>query len=86
MRYHHGVTIDEAEGLIDLVRRTAEAEVSCVVKEEPGGTVRVSLRSLGDVDVCRVAEHEGGGGHRFAAGFTSSDPIPDVIERIKAAL
>lgn len=82
----HGVTIDEAEGLIDIVRRTAEAEVSCVVKEEPGGTVRVSLRSLGDVDVCRVAEREGGGGHRFAAGFTSSDPIAEVIERIKAAL
>jgi phosphoesterase RecJ-like protein len=82
----HGVTIDEAEGLIDLVRRTAEAEVSCVVKEEPGGTVRVSLRSLGDVDVCRVAEREGGGGHRFAAGFTSSDPTPEVIARIKAAL
>ena len=82
----HGVTIDEAEGLIDLVRRTAEAEVSCVIKEEPGGTVRVSLRSLGDIDVCRVAEAEGGGGHRFAAGFTSSDPIPEVIARIKAAL
>ncbi len=82
----HGVTIDEAEGLIDLVRRTAEAEVSCVIKEEPTGTVRVSLRSLGNVDVCRIAEREGGGGHRFAAGFTSSDPIPEVIERIKAAL
>ena len=62
------------------------AEVSCVIKEEPTGTVRVSLRSLGNVDVCRIAEREGGGGHRFAAGFTSSDPIPEVIERIKAAL
>lgn len=82
----HGVTIDEAEGLIDLVRRTAEAEVSCVVKEEPGGIVRVSLRSLGEIDVCQLAEREGGGGHRFAAGFTSSDPIPEVIARIKAAL
>src|SRR5436309_4173695 len=28
-----GVEMDEAEGLIDLVRRTAEADVSCVVKE-----------------------------------------------------
>ena len=71
---------------IDVAGRTAEAEVSCVVKEEPGGTVRVSLRSLGDIDVCRVAEREGGGGHRFAAGFTSPDPIPAVIARIKAAL
>ena len=65
--------IDEVEGLIDIVRRTAEADVSCVLKEEPDGTVRVSLRSLGDIDVCAIAEREGGGGHRFAAGFTSAD-------------
>jgi phosphoesterase RecJ-like protein len=82
----HGVTIDEAEGLIDIVRRTAEAEVSCVIKEEPGGTVRVSLRSLGATDVCLIAQREGGGGHRFAAGFTSSDSVLEVVDRIKAAL
>jgi phosphoesterase RecJ-like protein len=82
----HGVTIDEAEGLIDLVRRTAEAEVSCVLKEEPDETVRVSLRSLGGVDVRAIAEREGGGGHRFAAGFTSHDSIPETVARIRAAL
>lgn len=82
----YGVTLDEAEGLIDLVRRTREAEVSCVCKEEPDGTVRVSLRSLGEVDVRRIAEHEGGGGHRYAAGFTSSDPARAVIARIRDAL
>ncbi|HZJ25676.1 MAG TPA: bifunctional oligoribonuclease/PAP phosphatase NrnA [Acidimicrobiia bacterium] len=82
----HDVTIDEAEGLIDLVRRTAEAEVACVLKEEPDGSLRVSLRSLGGVDVRLIAEREGGGGHRFAAGFTSAGAIPDVVARIRAAL
>jgi bifunctional oligoribonuclease and PAP phosphatase NrnA len=82
----HGVTIEEVEGLIDIVRRTAEAEISCVLKEGADGAVRVSLRSLGDVDVCRIAEAEGGGGHRFAAGFTSTDTIDDVVGRILAAL
>ena len=38
-------TIDETEGLIDLVRRTAEAEVVVRVKETPEG-IRVSLRSV----------------------------------------
>jgi len=78
----HGVTLDEAEGLIDLVRRASEAEVSCVLKEEADGSVRVSLRSLGDVDVCGVAELHGGGGHRFAAGFTSSQSIADIVMRL----
>ena len=53
MLARHGVTLDEVEGLIDILRRTTEAEVTCVLKEEPDGTVRVSLRSLGDVDVRR---------------------------------
>jgi phosphoesterase RecJ-like protein len=57
-----------------------------VLKQEPDGTVRVSLRSLGDVDVRRVAEAHGGGGHRFAAGFTSELDIETVVARIRAAL
>jgi phosphoesterase RecJ-like protein len=82
----HEVTFEEIEGLIDLVRRTREAEVACVLKEASDGAWRVSLRSLGSVDVCKIAEQEGGGGHRFAAGFTSDDPAEAVIQRILAAL
>jgi phosphoesterase RecJ-like protein len=82
----HGVTFEEIEGLIDLVRRTREADVACVLKEASDGAWRVSLRSLGTVDVCKIAEHEGGGGHRFAAGFTSDDPADVVIARILKAL
>jgi phosphoesterase RecJ-like protein len=82
----YDVTMDEVEGLIDIVRRTSEAEVSCVLKEEGDGSVRVSLRSLGDVDVCAIAEHEGGGGHRFAAGFSADDSIDAVVDRIERAL
>jgi len=82
----HDVTFEEIEGLIDLVRRTREAEVACVLKEASDGAWRVSLRSLGSVDVCKIAEHEGGGGHRFAAGFTSDDPAELVVQRILSAL
>src|SRR6185295_6084687 len=71
-------TYEEVEGLIDVVRLTREAEVACVMKEGPDGTWRVSLRSVGDVDVCRIAEQQGGGGHRFAAGFTSDDTADAV--------
>jgi phosphoesterase RecJ-like protein len=80
-----GVELDEVEGLIDLVRRTAEADVSCVLKEADDGT-RVSLRSISDVDVAAIAISFGGGGHRAAAGFTSPLPIPEVLEQIRAAL
>lgn len=80
------VTMEEVEGLIDMVRRTREAEVSSVLKQDVDGTVRVSMRSLGAVDVCAIAQANGGGGHRFAAGFSSSDGIDATVARLRAAL
>jgi bifunctional oligoribonuclease and PAP phosphatase NrnA len=80
-----GVSIDETEGLIDLVRRTAEAEVACVCKETPEG-IRVSLRSVSDLDVGEVAARFGGGGHQYAAGFVAPYPVTGVLDGIKAAL
>lgn len=80
------VDVDETEGLIDMVRRTAEADVACVCKETRDG-IRVSLRSVSDdIDVSAIAARFGGGGHRFAAGFTAPYPVVDVIGGIKAAL
>ena len=79
------VTIDETEGLIDLVRRTSEAEVACVCKETAEG-IRVSLRSVSDLDVGSVAARFGGGGHQYAAGFVAPYPVTGVLDGIKEAL
>jgi phosphoesterase RecJ-like protein len=67
----HGVEMDQTEGLIDLVRTDAQSDVAAVVKEQPDGTNKVSLRSKGATDVGAVATGFGGGGHPFAAGYTS---------------
>ncbi|MDP1794182.1 MAG: bifunctional oligoribonuclease/PAP phosphatase NrnA [Acidimicrobiales bacterium] len=80
-----GVTIEETEGLIDLVRRTKEAEVSAVLKETDDG-VRVSLRSVTEVDVSVVAASFGGGGHRYAAGFSSDASLESVKADLRAAV
>ena len=81
----NGVALEETEGLIDLVRRTSEADVSCVLKEAPDGT-RVSLRAVSDVDVGAIATTFGGGGHQKAAGFNSDKPVPEVLDAIRAAI
>jgi phosphoesterase RecJ-like protein len=80
------VTIEETEGCIDLLRRTREADVTCMLREEPGGMVRVSLRSLGAVDVCAIAQQLGGGGHRYAAGFTSDVSIAATAQRVRSGV
>jgi len=80
----HGVAFDETEGFVDLLRRTAEADVVAALKEAPGEGLRVSLRSLGTVDVGAIAQSLGGGGHSFMAGFTTTESIDDTIARIRA--
>ena len=67
------------EALIDSVRCTAEADVSCVVKQVAPREWAVSLRSKGAVDVSRVAVALGGGGHRLAAGFTAYGTVDEVV-------
>jgi bifunctional oligoribonuclease and PAP phosphatase NrnA len=67
----HGVEMDETEGLIDLVRTDGASDVAAVLKEQPEGGYKVSLRSKGATDVGRLATGFGGGGHKYAAGFSS---------------
>nr|MDT0657127.1 bifunctional oligoribonuclease/PAP phosphatase NrnA [Micromonospora sp. DSM 115978] len=74
------------EPLIDGVRCTAEADVSCLVKQTGAAEWAVSLRSKGGVDVSAVAVALGGGGHRLAAGFTGRGSVREVLSAIRAAL
>ena len=81
-----GLAADQAESVIDLVRTAAEAEVAAVCKELPGGGWSVSLRSKGRVDVSAAAVSLGGGGHRFAAGFTSAADLAATVAAVRDAV
>ena len=82
----HGQRPYVLESLIDPVRATAEADVSCLLKQVGAGEWAVSLRSKGPVDVSRVAVALGGGGHRLAAGFTAYGTVDEVLTRVRAEL
>ncbi|MFI7531727.1 bifunctional oligoribonuclease/PAP phosphatase NrnA [Streptosporangium sp. NPDC049376] len=77
---------DEVEGIIDVVRRTDEADVAVILKEDDDGAWQVSTRSKGAVDVARVCAALGGGGHARAAGFTSHLPVEQTMESLRALL
>jgi len=81
----YGVGLEETEGLIDLLRRATEADVSCVLKETPEGT-KASLRAVTDYDVGELAILFGGGGHKAAAGFVSPLPVRELLDAIRDAL
>jgi bifunctional oligoribonuclease and PAP phosphatase NrnA len=83
----HGLGLADVEGVIDVVRTAQEAEVAAVLKAEPGSdAVRVSLRSKGAIDLGAVCVPLGGGGHRYAAGFTSYDDVDATLEVLRSAL
>jgi phosphoesterase RecJ-like protein len=77
-----GVVMDEIEGVIDVVRKTSEAEVAVVLKEDTDGSYRVSARSKGRADVGAVCTALGGGGHRLAAGLTTTQDAGTTMSRI----
>lgn len=81
-----GVGIEETDDLIDLVRTAREADVAAVLKEQPDGGFKVSLRSRGATDVSAVAAEFGGGGHRLAAGYSSRARLQETIGGLLDAL
>jgi phosphoesterase RecJ-like protein len=82
----HGLPGEQLEALVDVVRATEEADVACVLKGQDDGTWSVSLRSRGATDLTRVAMALGGGGHRAAAGYTSSSDRETTMARLRAEL
>jgi phosphoesterase RecJ-like protein len=77
-----------SEGIIDSLRAVEGADMAALIREPPRGDAparRVSLRASADeLDVSRIARASGdGGGHRQAAGFSSSDSIEEITEFIR---
>ncbi|HEX8098289.1 MAG TPA: bifunctional oligoribonuclease/PAP phosphatase NrnA, partial [Pyrinomonadaceae bacterium] len=61
---------EDGDGFVNLPLTVCEVEAVALLKECEPGVYRTSLRSKGDVNVAKVAEKFGGGGHRNAAGCT----------------
>lgn len=67
----------EADGLVDYLRNIEGTEVAILVKEEKD-QYKFSMRSKDSFDVGQLCREYGGGGHKKAAGF-STTKIPDTI-------
>ncbi len=77
---------DEPDGLIDLLRRVGDIDVTCFLRETQPLVWRSSLRSRGGTDVAQIARAMGGGGHRRAAGFTGRGTASEVVAAVRSLL
>jgi len=72
-----------SEGIVDILRSVQGAKVAALVREltdpERRGERKVSLRATDDdVDVSLIARAQGGGGHRRAAGFSTTLELDEL--------
>lgn len=74
---------DETEGIVEKLLEYKDCEVAVFLKEEGNGKIKGSLRSKRDIDVNEVAKAFDGGGHRKAAGFTTTLTEEEIIKIIK---
>jgi len=77
---------EEVESIVDIVRTTQQAEVAAVFTEVDPQQWSVSMRAKAAVDLAAVASGFGGGGHRLAAGYSTTGSVEDVVASLRAAL
>jgi phosphoesterase RecJ-like protein len=85
-----GADASYSEGVVDHLRALEGTAVAALVRDLLGdGEQRrkVSLRATDDrVDVSAIARAQGGGGHRRAAGFSTTMDYPQLVEVLRASL
>lgn len=85
-----GASYEDSENFINIPLQCRDIEVSVFLKENEEGLLRCSMRSKGSVNVSKVAQAFGGGGHRTAAGFKGraglAETKAEVLQRVISAL
>ena len=81
-----GATEDDSDGIINYPLTVGDVEAVAFFRELAASTYRISLRSKNRVNVARVAESFGGGGHANAAGFTVKADYDELSREVIAKL
>jgi bifunctional oligoribonuclease and PAP phosphatase NrnA len=74
----HGVSSDDLDGVVEFPRSIEGVRMALLFREIAQGRVKVSLRSVGDIDVAAFAKAYGGGGHTKAAGLSLTGSMAEV--------
>lgn len=53
-----------------------------IIIDENEGFIKGSIRSRAGMDVSKIAEELGGGGHKLASGFTLKMPLDEAVEKV----
>ncbi len=81
-----GASEDDLEDTVNYGLQIPTALISILTREPAnGGPIKASLRSRRGVDVCKIAQIYGGGGHKYAAGCKIKGTLPEVTAQLVQA-
>ena len=86
MQHEAAASDEDSDGFVNYPLSCGKVEAVAFLKESAAGVYRTSLRSKGEVNVARIAERFGGGGHRNAAGCTMMGEWDEVESLIMSLL
>src|SRR2546428_3970654 len=81
----HEVTADDLDGIVEFPRSIAGVKLALLFRHIGSGRIKVSFRSMGEVDVAALAHQFGGGGHHRAAGASLAGTMAEVEDKVLSA-
>lgn len=81
-----GVNEDDMENISGFPRSIAGVKIAATLRETGDGKVKISVRALPGYDASQVCARFGGGGHRGAAGASTSLPLEEAAKAVAQAM
>jgi len=81
-----GVTEDDMDNISGFPRSIEGVELSAMLRCQPDGNVKLSMRAVPGLDASVICGKFGGGGHRGAAGATLCMSLEEAEQAVIAAL
>jgi len=78
----YGTDSRDSDTLYQLLQSVTGAQAVVLIRQDKPGKLSVGFRSLDPVDVSKIAESLGGGGHKNAAGASITGTIDEIIPKI----
>jgi bifunctional oligoribonuclease and PAP phosphatase NrnA len=80
-----GTASEDTENFSNFPRTIKSVKISALFRDTGDGFWKASLRSKGKVNVAKIAELYGGGGHKNAAGYKIRGSLKSIKEKLLLA-
>lgn len=81
-----GAKDEDSDGIINYARDIKGVEVALLFREIEDGKIKISFRSKDFINVNKIAQKFGGGGHKKAAGATAIGDIRNIKDQVIEAV